>query len=86
MGIVCSRTLIDGRNPDGMFNDRVHLAELVALLGPPSSEFRDASKLSSVFWDKAGMILAFVRSRGLSANLFHLYETGTNRLSTPILI
>lgn len=53
--IVCSHTLFDGRNPDGVFDDRVHLAELVALLGPPPPEFRKRGKLSSVFWDQHGI-------------------------------
>ncbi|PKX99962.1 CMGC protein kinase [Aspergillus campestris IBT 28561] len=52
--IVCPRTLFDGRNSDGIFDDRVHLAELVALLGPPPPEFRQKSKVSSVFWDESG--------------------------------
>lgn len=52
--IVSSSTLIKGRNPDGIFDDRVHLAELVALLGCPPPEFRERSHLSSVFWDNSG--------------------------------
>ena len=52
--IVSSCTLVDGKNPDGVFDDRFHLAELVALLGPPPPEFRQRSHLSSVFWDNAG--------------------------------
>ncbi|KAE8165465.1 U4/U6 small nuclear ribonucleo protein PRP4 [Aspergillus tamarii] len=52
--IVSSCTLVDGKNPDGVFDDRFHLAELVALLGPPPPEFRQQSHLSSVFWDNAG--------------------------------
>ncbi|PIG82303.1 CMGC protein kinase [Aspergillus arachidicola] len=52
--IVSTSTLIDGKNPDGVFDDRCHLAELVAFLGPPPPEFRQRSQLSSVFWDNAG--------------------------------
>ncbi|KAE8369968.1 U4/U6 small nuclear ribonucleo protein PRP4 [Aspergillus caelatus] len=52
--IVNPFTLVDGRNPDGVFDDRFHLAELVALLGSPPPEFRQRSHLSSVFWDNAG--------------------------------
>ncbi|KAJ5569974.1 protein kinase domain protein [Penicillium hispanicum] len=52
--IVSSRTLINGKNPDGIFDDRVHMAELVALLGPPPPEFRAQRHLSSAFWDEAG--------------------------------
>lgn len=53
--IVCSHTLFDGKNQDGIFDDRVHVAELIALLGLPPLEVRERSKLSSVFWDEHGM-------------------------------
>ncbi|KAB8259967.1 kinase-like protein [Aspergillus pseudonomiae] len=52
--IVSPRTLINGKNSDGIFDDRVHMAELVALLGPPPPEFREQRPLSSVFWDESG--------------------------------
>ncbi|KAB8208017.1 U4/U6 small nuclear ribonucleo protein PRP4 [Aspergillus parasiticus] len=52
--IVSTSTLIDGNNLDGVFDDRCHFAELVALLGPPPLEFRQRSHLSSVFWDNKG--------------------------------
>ncbi|PYI34792.1 U4/U6 small nuclear ribonucleo protein PRP4 [Aspergillus indologenus CBS 114.80] len=52
--IVSSSTLINGRNPEGIFDDRAHLAELVALLGCPPPDFRGRSHLSSVFWDDSG--------------------------------
>ncbi|RAK71838.1 putative protein kinase [Aspergillus fijiensis CBS 313.89] len=54
VNIVSSRTLINGKNPDGIFDDRVHIAELIALLGPPTPEFREQRHLSSAFWDKSG--------------------------------
>ncbi|RAK85207.1 kinase-like protein [Aspergillus costaricaensis CBS 115574] len=52
--IVSSRTLVNGKNPDGIFDDRVHMAELIALLGPPPPEFREQRHLSSAFWDESG--------------------------------
>ncbi|RAH82717.1 CMGC protein kinase [Aspergillus japonicus CBS 114.51] len=53
--IVSSSTIINGRNPEGIFDDRAHLAELVAPLGcPPPDDFRERSHLSSVFWDDSG--------------------------------
>ncbi|KAF7180678.1 hypothetical protein CNMCM7691_009969 [Aspergillus felis] len=52
--IASPHPLIDGRNTDGVFDDRIHLAELVALLGPPPPEFLDGHHLSSVFWDTSG--------------------------------
>ncbi|KAH2288675.1 hypothetical protein KXW29_001840 [Aspergillus fumigatus] len=52
--IVSPRSIIDGKNPDGVFDDRVHMAELVALLDPPSPRFREQRHLSSVFWDESG--------------------------------
>ncbi|RLL97423.1 hypothetical protein CFD26_104691 [Aspergillus turcosus] len=52
--IVSPHPLIDGRNTDGVFDDRVHLAELVALLGPPPPEFLECHHLSSVLWENSG--------------------------------
>ncbi|KAJ5837107.1 hypothetical protein N7447_003133 [Penicillium robsamsonii] len=49
-----SEGLIDGRNSDGAFDDRVHIAELVALLGTPPPEFCENMRLGSIFWDKEG--------------------------------
>ncbi|KAJ5321845.1 uncharacterized protein N7506_010975 [Penicillium brevicompactum] len=51
---VSSRNLISGRNEEGAFDDRVQIAELVALLGPPSPEFRKKMPLGSIFWDEKG--------------------------------
>ncbi|PIG79649.1 protein kinase domain protein [Aspergillus arachidicola] len=52
--IVSSRTLINGKNLDGIFDDRVHMAELIALLGPPPPEFQKQRHLSSAFWEDSG--------------------------------
>ncbi|UCK59335.1 hypothetical protein AFCA_002153 [Aspergillus flavus] len=52
--IVSSQTLIRGETRDGIFDDGVHVAELVALLGPPPQEFLQKRELSSVFWDEPG--------------------------------
>ncbi|KAB8210260.1 U4/U6 small nuclear ribonucleo protein PRP4 [Aspergillus parasiticus] len=52
--IVSSQTLIKGEARDGIFDDGVHIAELVALLGPPPQEFLEKRDLSSVFWDESG--------------------------------
>ncbi|KAE8138748.1 kinase-like domain-containing protein [Aspergillus pseudotamarii] len=52
--IVSSQTLIKGEIRDGIFDDGVHIAELVALLGPPPREFLEKSDLSWVFWDESG--------------------------------
>ena len=50
--IVSPRTLINGKNADGIPDDRVHMAELVALLGPPPPEFHKQRHLGSVYWDE----------------------------------
>ena len=55
--IVCSKTLFDGRNSDGVFDDRVHLAEMIAIMGPPPADFIKRSKVGSVFWDEEGMFI-----------------------------
>lgn len=52
--IVSSHTLTNGKNSNGIFDDRIHMAELIALLGRPPPEFREQRPLSSVFWDESG--------------------------------
>ena len=54
--MVCKKRLFSGLNPDDIFDDRVHLAELVALLGPPPLEFIKRSPVGHVFWDAEGML------------------------------
>ncbi|QKX64031.1 uncharacterized protein TRUGW13939_11204 [Talaromyces rugulosus] len=51
--IVCRRTLFQGKNSDGIFDDRVHLAEMVAIMGSPV-DFVQRSSVGSVFWDDNG--------------------------------
>ncbi|GAB1205566.1 hypothetical protein APSETT445_004243 [Aspergillus pseudonomiae] len=52
--IVYRRTLFPGQNTDGIFDDRVHLAEMVALLGLPPAEFGKRSRVGHVFFDNDG--------------------------------
>ncbi|KAJ9483762.1 hypothetical protein VN97_g9629 [Penicillium thymicola] len=52
--IVGPDRLINGKNPNGIFDDRPHLVELVALIGSPPPEFCEHRHLSSVFWDELG--------------------------------
>ncbi|KGO76091.1 hypothetical protein PITC_006340 [Penicillium italicum] len=52
--IISPRTLINGKNTNGVFDDRVHMAELIAILGPPPPKFLEQRRLSSVFWDDLG--------------------------------
>lgn len=37
--------LFKGTNPDGIFDDRVHVAEMVALLGPPLNFWNGAKSV-----------------------------------------
>ncbi|GLA04136.1 hypothetical protein AnigIFM60653_004177 [Aspergillus niger] len=53
-GIVSPRHMFDGRNADGIFDDRVHIAEMIALMGPPPASFRERCRLAYVFWDEQG--------------------------------
>ncbi|KAL1851114.1 hypothetical protein Plec18170_006438 [Paecilomyces lecythidis] len=52
--MVCQRTLFRGRNSGDIFDDRAHLAEMIAILGPPPAEFVTKSPVGSVFWDEKG--------------------------------
>ena len=39
-------------NADDVFDDRVHIAEMIALLGPPPPDFVSRSGVGHVFWDE----------------------------------
>ncbi|KAL7658185.1 hypothetical protein ACMYSQ_004321 [Aspergillus niger] len=52
--IVSPKTIIDGKVVDDAWDDGAHIAELVALLGPPSPEFLKKANMSWVFWDESG--------------------------------
>ncbi|KAJ5551034.1 hypothetical protein N7461_005732 [Penicillium sp. DV-2018c] len=52
--IVSPHTIIQGDITDGVIDDGAHIAELVALLGPPPSDFLVNRHLSRVFWDETG--------------------------------
>ncbi|KAF7588932.1 hypothetical protein BBP40_005010 [Aspergillus hancockii] len=51
--IVGGHTLIDSKPGDGIWDDGAHIAELVALLGPPQQEFMRKQDMSWVFWDES---------------------------------
>ncbi|GLA39985.1 hypothetical protein AnigIFM63309_007589 [Aspergillus niger] len=52
--IVSPKTIIDGKVVDDTWDDGAHIAELVALLGPPSPEFLKKANMSWVFWEESG--------------------------------
>ncbi|KAI2819744.1 hypothetical protein CBS147343_2995 [Aspergillus niger] len=52
--IVSPKTIIDGKVVDDTWDDGAHIAELVALLGPPSPESLKKANMSWVFWDESG--------------------------------
>ena len=48
--------LFSGKDPElGVYRGRAHLAEMIALLGPPSSEFLNRAELKSKFFSESGM-------------------------------
>ena len=49
------RTLFSAQDPDGKgYSTRAHLAEMIALLGPPPAEFIKRGKRSPEFFDDDG--------------------------------
>jgi serine/threonine-protein kinase SRPK3 len=49
------RSLFRGTDPElGVYRGRAHLAEMIALLGPPSPEFLSRGKLMSKFFSESG--------------------------------
>lgn len=53
--LVAGRTLFQARNDQRLLDDTLHLAEMVAIMGPPPREFLERSEMSSIWWDKNGM-------------------------------
>ncbi|KAK2765391.1 hypothetical protein FQN54_008237 [Arachnomyces sp. PD_36] len=52
--LVKGRTLFNARNEDKLLDDRLHLAEMMAIMGPPPKEFLERSESSRIFWDDNG--------------------------------
>ncbi|PGH04662.1 CMGC/SRPK protein kinase [Blastomyces parvus] len=52
--LVAGRTLFQARNDEQLLDDTLHLAEMVAILGPPPGEFLERSEMSSIWWDRNG--------------------------------
>ncbi|MCJ1256787.1 hypothetical protein MMC24_004611 [Lignoscripta atroalba] len=48
------RHLFQGRNPDEKYDDGYHLADMVAVLGPPPLEFLKRSENCLRYWDENG--------------------------------
>ncbi|EFE37918.1 hypothetical protein TRV_07408 [Trichophyton verrucosum HKI 0517] len=50
--IVKGRTLFKARNDEKLLDDRLHLAEMIAIMGPPPKEFLERSQTSLIYWDE----------------------------------
>ncbi|KAL1967093.1 hypothetical protein VTN77DRAFT_3617 [Rasamsonia byssochlamydoides] len=46
--------LFQGRNPENKYDEAHHLAEMVAVLGPPPLDFLKRSEYSLLYWDENG--------------------------------
>lgn len=62
--IVSTRCLFQGYNADDIFDDRVHVAEMVALLGPLPPDLVARSKVGHVFWDEKSTSATILQSFG----------------------
>ncbi|KAK2841617.1 hypothetical protein FQN49_006078 [Arthroderma sp. PD_2] len=58
--LVKGRTLFTARNEEKLLDDRLHLAEMIAIMGPPPKEFLERSEANLLYWDENG------RWRGLA--------------------
>lgn len=47
--------MFQDRGPDGEYSEAHLLASMIALLGPPPSQFLQRSDKSMQFWDESGM-------------------------------
>jgi hypothetical protein len=54
---------------DGLLNDEQHLAEMVALMGPPPPAFLQRSEKCKQFWDSEGTISTDLMCRNRQAKI-----------------
>ncbi|QSS51926.1 protein kinase [Histoplasma capsulatum var. duboisii H88] len=52
--LVCKRHLFDGRDSEGAVDESLRLAEMIAIMGPPPTEFLNRSDACRIFWDENG--------------------------------
>ncbi|KDB20643.1 CMGC/SRPK protein kinase [Trichophyton interdigitale MR816] len=52
--VVRGCTLFKARNDEKLLDDRLHLAEMMAIMGPPPKEFLERSQTSLIYWDENG--------------------------------
>ncbi|PGG95337.1 hypothetical protein AJ79_10117 [Helicocarpus griseus UAMH5409] len=52
--LVAGRTLFQATNDEKLLDDTLHLAEMIAIMGPPPTEFLKRSEVSSIWWDGNG--------------------------------
>ncbi|OAL66045.1 CMGC/SRPK protein kinase [Trichophyton rubrum] len=50
--IAKGRTLFKARNGEKLLDDRLHLAEMIAIMGPPPKELLGRSQTSLIYWDE----------------------------------
>ncbi|EGD85586.1 CMGC/SRPK protein kinase [Trichophyton rubrum D6] len=53
--IAKGRTLFKARNGEKLLDDRLHLAEMIAIMGPPPKELLGRSQTSLIYWDENGL-------------------------------
>lgn len=46
--------MFQGRNSKGEYDEMHHLAEMIAILGPPPLDFLKRSERSLRYWDETG--------------------------------
>ncbi|KAI1920683.1 hypothetical protein LOZ12_005618 [Ophidiomyces ophidiicola] len=59
VGMVCwdlvsSTTLFNARNNERLLDDSIHIAEMIAIMGPPPKIFLEQSKMGRIWWDEQG--------------------------------
>ncbi|EEP75786.1 predicted protein [Uncinocarpus reesii 1704] len=52
--LAVGRTLFKARNEERLLDDSIHLAEMIAIMGPPPKEFLERGKMGRFWWDENG--------------------------------
>ncbi|KAB8205359.1 kinase-like domain-containing protein [Aspergillus parasiticus] len=71
--------LFDGRGPDGKHSDAQLLAEMMSILGPPSTNFLNKSSRSGEFWNDRGQYIGQGRMPDYALDDIEVYLEGENK-------
>jgi len=76
------RPLFSAKNQDGLYSERSHISEMIAVLGPPPQELLERSSAAIRFWDRNGRHSHPLLQKFWHHTCTHVVHRGMERRST----